>query len=283
MDSLTCLSFKPHWYFLLFLLYPWFQYGYWTEHDSLFYDSKWHIHLSCHIVDFLCLPFISLIVIWALKWAMPRFFISYSLLSTPIILLTLPSERFAHPWLCWPIQPNSLVSAVSTYSSNSWLYLWMQIGFPSLTGSAYEKQLEVLEYVHHDLSSLKRKSHAMASMVMQGPLQNWQQQIPQLDDEASQSMKAFVNLKFCALKMTAMIWAHVGGGMAISPGAITLLRMEQLNPDLCVDEGTLKSLEIKLKSLELLQHPDKVKLLQCGTQEGMESTSQPTIKIFLST
>jgi hypothetical protein len=81
----------------------------------------------------------------------------------------------------------------------------MQIGFPSLTGSAYEKQLEVLEYVHHDLSSLKRKSHAMASMVMQGPLQNWQQQIPQLDDEASQSMKAFVNLKFCALKMTAMI------------------------------------------------------------------------------
>jgi hypothetical protein len=71
--------------------------------------------------------------------------------------------------------------------------------------------------------------------------------------------------------------------MAISPGAITLLRMEQLNPDLCVDEGTLKSLEIKLKSLELLQHPDKVKLLQCGTQEGMESTSQPTIKIFLST
>jgi hypothetical protein len=50
----------------------------------------------------------------------------------------------------------------------------MQIGFPSLTRSTYEKELEMLEYAYHDLSSLKKKSHAMASMVMQGPLQNWQ-------------------------------------------------------------------------------------------------------------
>jgi hypothetical protein len=159
----------------------------------------------------------------------------------------------------------------------------MQIGFQSLTGNTYEKELQMLEDAFHDLSSLKRKSHAMASMVMQGPLRNWQQQIPQLDDEATQSTKASVSLKFCALKVTAIIRAHVGGGMAISPGAVTLLRLEQLNLDLCVDEGTLKRLEIKLKSLELLQHPDEVKLLHCGTQEGMESTSQPAIKIFLST